>query len=178
MPTVRQALESKQALDVLLSNKDELRSITSPTGVVVAREFVLEPAAIAAAMTYPVAERRLIVEQLQLMLTGFYVYLERKKAIYGFDPVRALQLLEGAIETISDGEFHQSVTQLIARTRDRHLSFTGKAPFGATASLGLMIERCFENGKEVYVVTKVSIPTKKLKVGARVLNWNNIPSTG
>src|SRR5258705_320766 len=127
-------------LDLLLNNSSGLREIMSPAGKILARAFDIQPSSLVAALTYSIDERRLIVDQLQLMLTGFYVHLERKKAIYGFDPVRALQLLEGAIETMTDGEFHQSIAELIARTRDRHLVFNGKSPFGFLASLGFMIE--------------------------------------
>jgi hypothetical protein len=177
MTALQPRTESTHTLDLLLSNTTALRDITSPAGRILARAFDIQPSSLAAALTYSIAERRLIVDQLQLMLSGFYVHLERKKAIYGFDPVRALQLLEGAIETMTDGEFHQSITELVARTRDRHLVFTGKSPFGLLASLGFMIERCFVDGKEVYVVTRIDadLSPKQLKTGAKVSHWNNVP---
>jgi hypothetical protein len=153
-------------------------SLTSPAGKVLARAFDLS-ANLATATVYSIPERQRIVEQLQLVLRYFYVHLERKKSIYGFDPVRALDLMAGSIETLSDSEFHQSIAQLITRVRDRHLAFYGKTPFGISASLGFLIERCWDGEDVRYVVTKIdrklTPKPKRLQPGAFVSHWNGVP---
>src|SRR4051812_37486605 len=76
------------------------RSLKSPAGKVLARQFAFRAEALAAATVYSVPERRRIVGQLRLALADFYVHLERKKSMYGFDPARALDLLEPSVGAI------------------------------------------------------------------------------
>lgn len=171
------ASNATQALGQFLSEIEATaQGITSPAGKTLGRRFKLRPQTAAAATTYSIPERHRIVAQLRLALVDFYVHLERKKAIYGFDPVRVLDLLEPTIESIADSEFHESVVQLIARTRDRHLIFRGRVPVGSSATLPFMIERCWAGNNVQYVVTKITngfVP-KHLKKGALVTHWNGI----
>ena len=76
---------------------------------------------------------------------------------------------------MSDAEFHENLVELLARVRDRHVIFLGRA-HGAAAMM-LPIETCWENGIKLYVVTKVDpgTATRTLKPGARVSYWNGIP---
>jgi len=153
------------------------QTLTSPDGKVLARQFLLSEQELTDATTYSIPDRHRIVSQLRLALADFYVHLERKKSIYGFDPVRALDLLGTSVESISDGEFHQGIVDLIARTRDRHLFFYGRTPLGVSAVLPFTIERCWQGSDAKYVVTKVAsgFKPKQLQVGAFVTHWNGIP---
>lgn len=163
----------------------EFRLLTSPLGRLLARQFVLDLSALTSAaatgqvdaVIYPLADRRQITAQLRLVIRDFYVHLNIKRAQYGFDPVRALELLSAEVENLSDAEFHQSVTQLVARTRDRHLTFYGRTPVGIVAVLPFMVERAWERDQLVYVVSKVepAFKGKHLKAGAIVTHWNNVP---
>ena len=130
------------------------QTLTSPDGKVLARQFLLSEQELTDATTYSIPDRHRIVSQLRLALADFYVHLERKKSIYGFDPVCALDLLGTSVESISDGEFHQGIVDLIARTRDRHLFFYGRTPLGVSAVLPFTIERCWQGSDAKYVVTK------------------------
>jgi hypothetical protein len=162
----------------------EPRLLTSPLGRPLAREFDLRvsPQTVAVAVDisttiYPVPDRRRIVAQLRLVISEFYVHLAIKRAQYGFDPVRALELLSAEVENLPDAEFHQAVTQLMARTRDRHLRFVGRAPVGLVAALPFMVERAWDRDRPMYVVSKIepaSVP-KYLKAGAIVTHWNSVP---
>lgn len=78
---------------------------------------------------------------------------------------------------MSDAEFHENLVELLARVRDRHVIFLGRAPYGAAAMVPFTIETCWENGIKLYVVTKVDpgTATKTLTPGARVSHWNGIP---
>lgn len=150
-----------------------------------AHQFVLDLSALTSAaatgqvdeVIYPLADRRRITAQLRLVIRDFYVHLDIKRAQYGFDPVRALELLSAVDEDLPDAEFHQSVTQLVARTRDRHLTFYGRTPVGIIAVLPFMVERAWEHDQLVYVVSKVepAFKGKYLKAGAIVTHWNNVP---
>ena len=162
----------------------EPRLLTSPLGRPLARQFILRvaPQTVASVADvsitiYPVSDRRRIAAQLRLVIRDFYVHLAIKRAQYGFDPVRALELLSAEVENLPDAEFHQTVTQLIARTRDRHLRFVGRAPVGLVAALPFMVERAWDCERAMYVVTKIEsayVP-KYLKAGAIVTHWNSVP---
>ncbi len=54
--------------------------------------------------------------------------------------------------------------------------FNGRAPYGSAAALPFVIETCWDDGSEIYVVTKVEAGTtfKLLQPGARVTHWNGI----
>ena len=141
--------ERSSAIAAAVTGEPQL--LTSPLGRPLARTFILRvsPQAVAGAADlsttiYPVPDRRRIVTQLRLVISDFYVHLAIKRAQYGFDPVRALELLSAEVENLPDAEFHQAVTQLIARTRDRHLRFVGRAPVGLVAALPFMVERAWD----------------------------------
>ena len=163
----------------------EFRLLTSPLGRQLARQFDLDLSALTsaaatgqvAAVIYPLTDRRQITAKLRLVIRDFYVHLDLKRAQYGFDPVRALELLSTEVENLSDAEFHQSITQLVARTRDRHLTFYGPTPVGIVAVLPFMVDRAWECDQLVYVVSKLepAFKGKHLKSGAIVTHWNNVP---
>src|SRR5262245_25779326 len=150
--------------------------LRSPGGQVLAKTFAL-PVTATAAPVYPPADRYRLLDQLTLALDSFYVHLPRKKAIYGFDSIRALGLLRLRAEALSDPEFHENLVEIIARVRDRHVSFYGRSPYGRGAVLPFVIETCWDTGSQIYVVTKLvaGTPVKTLQPGARVTHWNGIP---
>lgn len=151
--------------------------IRSPAGLEIAKTFLLGAATVDAAMVYSIEDRQRVLAQVSFALDNFYVHLPRKKSIYGFDPVRALALLRLRVEALTDGEFHESLVEILARVRDRHVMFFGRSPYGFSAVLPLTIETCWDNGNELYVVTKIDAGAslKTLSVGARVSHWNGIP---
>ena len=166
--TMAQFLESTQASS---------ESLTSSTGKLLARKFNFDRKALISATVYPLPDRHRIVSMLRLCLADFYVHLKRKEAIYGFDPVQALDLLEPSIDKLSDAEFHQSIVDLVARTRDRHFMFYGRAPMGVSAVLPFTVEQCWLGSEAQYMVTKIDarFTPKYLGVGAVVTHWNGIP---
>jgi Peptidase family S41 len=149
--------------------------IVSPGGKLLARTFPLATGALVPPL-YPSADRHRLLDQLAIAFSEFYVHLKRKKAIYGFDPVRALGLLRLKVDGLSDAEFHENLVEIIARVRDRHVMFYGRAPYGSAATLPFTIETCWENGTELYVVTKLDSGAdfKSFQLGARVSHWNGI----
>lgn len=142
-----------------------------------AKTYKLTTAELTVSSVYPVTDRDRLVDQFSIALDKFYVHLPRKKAIYGFDPVRALALLRLRLAEMSDAEFHESLTEIIARVRDRHVVFSGRAPYGSAASVPFTVESCWDAGGEIYVVTKIDSAAvfKKLVPGARLTHWNGIP---
>ncbi len=151
--------------------------LRSPGGQALATAFELSPDALAQLYVYPPPDRARLIEQLLLGLRGFYVHLPRKTAIYGHDPVRALELLSAKAAALSDGEFHEALTEIIARIRDRHVMLFGRTPYGASATLPFTIERCWIDGAPTYVVSKIQEGQAPavLRLGALVTHWNGIP---
>lgn len=152
-------------------------TVRSPAGLLLAKTFALSISELRAAPIYPIEDRNRLIDQLMIALDQFYVHLPRKKAIYGFDPVRALGLLRLRLGELSDAEFHENLVEIIARVRDRHVIFLGRTPYGSAAAVPFTIETCWDSGRQIYVVTKVggSPASKKLVPGARVTHWNGIP---
>mgnify|MGYP001561709205 FL=1 len=155
----------------------ETKLLKSPGGAVLARIFSVNLDTTVPARVYPISKRRQIIEQMRLVLQDFYVHLEMKQAQYGFNSLRALARLEPVLAEISDVEFFQSVIQVITRTRDRHLAFSAYQPNGTKAILPFNIERCWINGVETYVVTRIwgESEAQHLKEGAIVTHWNGVP---
>jgi Peptidase family S41 len=159
------------------SQVQDVTVVKSPAGLALARVFPPDLKPESNAAVYSLPDRQRIVEQLRLLLREFYVHLEMKKAQYGFDALRAVDRLEAIVPEISDADFHQSVIQVITRTRDRHLQFRGRGPNGLSAAVGFYVECCYVNDKETYVVTKITsdLGSKHLSIGAIVTHWNGVP---
>jgi hypothetical protein len=112
---------------------------------------------LAAVPVYPIADRLRLLDQVSLALDSFYVHLERKKTIYGFNPVRALGLLRLQAQPLTDAEFHENLVEILARVRDRRVMFYGRAPYETAAILPFTIETCWDGASEVYLVTKTDV---------------------
>lgn len=151
--------------------------IHSPSGKLLARTFALPAPSCSVAALYPYIDRLRLIDQLTIAFGQFYVHLERKKAIYGFDPVRALGLLRLQAGDLSDAEFHESLLQILARVRDRHAMLYGRSPYGSMAALPFTIETCWDGASTLHLVTKIDAGAtlKSLRTGARVSHWNGIP---
>ena len=124
------------------TSKKETTLITSPQGVAVARTFSLMDEELATPI-YTNAERRRMVEQIRFVISEVYVHQTMKEAQFGYDAIRSLDRLEPYLTELTDEEFHQSIVQLITRTKDRHLAFQGRNPNGISAVLPFQIERCW-----------------------------------
>ncbi len=151
--------------------------ITSPQGVTVARTFSLIEEEELATPIYTNAERRRMIEQIRFVISEIYVHRTMKEAQFGYDAIRSLDRLEPHLTELTDEEFHQSIVQLITRNRDRHLAFYGRNVNGISAVLPFQIERCWIEGNESYVVTKIhpDQDMQYLKAGAVVTHWNGTP---
>lgn len=158
------------------TSEKETTLITSPQGVAVARTFSLMDEELATPI-YTNAERRRMVEQIRFVISEVYVHQTMKEAQFGYDAIRSLDRLEPYLTELTDEEFHQSIVQLITRTKDRHLAFQGRNPNGISAVLPFQIERCWIEGNESYVVTKIrpGQVTQNLEAGAIVTHWNGTP---
>src|SRR6476620_12372666 len=58
-------------------------------------------------------ERLDVLDAWVQVLDGVYAHLPLKRALYGFDPVRAIEHLRQQVTTLTDLKFHRELTSLI-----------------------------------------------------------------
>ena len=136
-------------------------------------------------------ERLRIVEQALLLMEMNYVHLPMKRAIHAIDPIQQLKLLRFQLAEWNDVlestiDFHRRMLSIFGSTRDLHTLYLLPEPYrDCTAYLPFLIEQCFENGAEKFIVTRTAIsgdePTApdwgdaRFERGVEVLGWNGVP---
>ncbi len=125
------------------------------------------------------AERLSIIDALSEVLDEVYAHLPLKRALYGFDIVRALELLRQQVPIMTDLQFHRELTSLVNRLRDAHTQYRG--PFAKrepVASLPFLVEAYGPTSRPTYVVSKVdrrSIRDRRFTAGVTIEYWNGVP---
>jgi C-terminal processing protease CtpA/Prc len=113
------------------------------------------------------------------VLDGLYAHLPLKRALYGFDPVRAIEHLRPQVPTLTDLQFHRELTTLINRLRDAHTQYTGpKTLKDAVATLPFLVEAFGPVQNPCYLVTKVnrdSVDDPHFEPGVTLEWWNGVP---
>jgi len=125
-------------------------------------------------------ERLDILDAWVQVLDGVYAHLPLKRALYGFDPVRALEHLRQQVTGLTDLQFHRELTSLINRLRDAHTQYSGPHSIaGAVATLPFLVEAWGPADDCHYVVSKVSnsrlINDAHFKPGVTLKFWNGVP---
>lgn len=125
------------------------------------------------------AQRHDILDALTLALDQLYVHLPLKRALYGYDVLRALQKLKQDCTAMTDVEFHRELTLAMARLRDAHTLYQGPwKQEGIVASLPFLVESHGPVTDPSYVVSKVSrrdVKDKAFEPGVIITHWNGIP---
>src|SRR5215469_12046814 len=86
-------------------------------------------------------ERLDIIDAWAQVLDGVYAHLPLKRALYGFDPIRAIEHLRQQVPALTDLQFHRELTSLINRLRDAHTQYSGPQSIaGAVAALPFLVE--------------------------------------
>lgn len=132
-----------------------------------------------------------IVDQALLLLEQNYVHLSLKRAMHAVDPLQRLRLLRSRLaERVKAGdeaadltvltelEFHGEMIGVFNSLRDLHTRYSLPAPFrGVLAYLPFFVERCYDQGRSRYVVTKLIGPVRPASfvVGSEILFWNGTP---
>src|SRR5882757_11565171 len=65
-------------------------------------------------------ERLDIIDAWAQVLDGAYAHLPLKRALYGYDPIRAIEHLRQQVPALNDLQFHRELAMLINRLRDAH----------------------------------------------------------
>jgi len=125
------------------------------------------------------AQRFDILDAWVAVLDGLYAHLPLKRALYGFDPIRAIEHLRQQVPTLTDLQFHRELTGLINHLRDAHTQYTGpKRLANAVATLPFLVEAYGPADSPSYVVTKVTrsqVADASFEPGVTLEWWNGVP---
>ncbi len=138
-----------------------------------------EPSALPVDLTVP--QRHDLIDLWCQLVTDVYVHYEQKRALYGYDPVRALNALRRQVPYLDGPGFLRELTLLVNRLRDQHtqLYLPGTDPRRTprVAALPFLVEVYGEYGTPTYVVTKISgaVGDPRFAAGVRLTTWNGVP---
>lgn len=134
-------------------------------------------------VTLSVTQRHDLIDVWVTMFSDVYVHYTQKRALYGFDPIRALLALRRQIPYLTSADFLRELTLLINRLRDQHTQlYIDAAAADLTpyvAALPFLVDVCGQHRTPTYIVTKVTddIAATDFAVGARLTTWNGVPFT-
>lgn len=149
-----------------------------------ALEEVLTPAPDGASwkpVTLSVTQRHDLIDVWLTMFTDVYVHYSQKRALYGFDPIRALHALRRQIPYLDSPGFLRELTLLINRLRDQHTQlYVSAADADLTpyvAALPFLAEVSGPYRDPTYLVTKVTddVDDADFVPTVRLLTWNGVP---
>ena len=127
-----------------------------------------------------VAERYNLIDVWTTVFTDIYVHYDQKRALYGFDPIRALGALARQIPYLDSPSFLRELMLLINRLRDAHtqLYVAPDHPELAdyVAVLPFLVEPCGPHLTPTYIVTKIGeVDDARFVEGVEVTSWNGVP---
>jgi hypothetical protein len=125
------------------------------------------------------AERLDVVDSWSQVIDGVYAHLPLKRALYGYDPIRALARLRLQVPSLSDLGFQRELFSVVNRLRDAHTQFEGPEALGGTVvALPFLVEQCGPEEAPEYVVSKVAreeVGDPRFVEGVTLEWWNGVP---
>lgn len=128
-----------------------------------------------------VTQRHDLIDLWTTLFTDVYVHYSQKRALYGFDPLRALTALRRQIPYLDSAGFLRELTRLINRLRDQHTQlFVGTADRQTNsfvATLPFLVEPFGAYDNPTYLVTKTTdeVTDRHFRTRVRVTTWNGVP---
>lgn len=156
----------------------------STTRKAAAAAVVPLPQFLQAAGSLTLGQRKLLVDQALLLLEQNYVHLQLKVAMHAVNPLQRLRVMRARMErqTAETMEaewiFHRQMSSIFHSVRDLHTNYLLPAPFaGKIAFLPFLIEKCFDQTGEHYLVTRTvaGYTAPQFGPGAEVTHWNGTP---
>ena len=130
-------------------------------------------------VTLSLADQHNLLDAWAAVFADVYVHYNQKRALYGFDPARAIDALRRQLHYLDSSSFLRELTLLINRLRDQHTQlYVGSASAnlnGHIAVLPFMVEVCGPRLSPTYLVTKVVNDHPHFTAGAQVTTWNAVP---
>jgi hypothetical protein len=124
------------------------------------------------------AQRRLVLDQAEILIGEVYCHLPLKRAMHAIDPLQALRLLRHRLADLSETEFHVQLQRIFLGLHDLHTNYILPSRYAGFAFLGIFLERCVDTGRTAYLVTKTFdhiTGDPQLKAGVEVTHWNGTP---
>jgi len=139
----------------------------------------------AAAGLLSLDDRKLLVDQAEVLLAETYVHLGLKRAMHAVSPIQRLRLLRHRLDRMTsatmppEAEFHREMTSIFTEVRDLHTNYLLPSPFREnTAFLPFLVEECFDDWNAPhYLVTKLApdFDHPTFTEEAELLYWNGVP---
>ncbi len=124
------------------------------------------------------AQRYDVIDTWGVLLNDVYVHLPIKRALYGYDPVRALEALRRQVPLLTEEEFHRELSVVINRLRDAHTQHVNASVNpGLVARLPFLVESYGPHTAPRFVVTKVAeafVGDNQFRAGVELLTWNAV----
>ena len=98
--------------------------------------------------------------------------------MHAIDPLQALRLLRHRLADLSETEFHVQLQRIFLGLHDLHTNYILPSRYAGFAFLGIFLERCIDNGRTAYLVTKTFdhiTGDPQLQAGVEVTHWNGTP---
>ncbi|WP_433003787.1 S41 family peptidase [Kribbella sp. CA-294648] len=124
------------------------------------------------------AQRRVVLGQAEILIGEVYAHLPLKRAMHAIDPLQALRLLRHRLADLTETEFHGQLQRIFLGLHDLHTNYILPSRYAGFAFLGIFLERCVDNGRTAYLVTKTFdhiTGDPQLKPGVEVTHWNGTP---
>ena len=124
------------------------------------------------------AQRRLILDQAEILIGEVYAHLPLKRAMHAIDPLQSLRLLRHRLGDLSETDFHTQLQRIFLGLHDLHTNYILPSRYAGFAFLGIFLERCLDNGEPKYLVTKTFdhiTGDPQLQPGVEVTHWNGTP---
>lgn len=134
-----------------------------------------------AAIELSLTQRHDLIDLWRRLFTDIYVHYDQKRAVYGYDPVRALSALRRQLPYLDDAGFLRELVLVINRLRDQHTQLYLPGPDRRRANhvavLPFLVEMYGPDLSPSYLVTKVSdtVTDPGFAPGARLVTWNGVP---
>lgn len=124
------------------------------------------------------AQRRLVLDQAEILIGEVYAHLPLKRAMHAIDPLQALRLLRHRLADLTEIEFHVRLQRIFLGLHDLHTNYILPSRYAGFAFLGIFLERCVDDGRTAYLVAKTFdhiIGDPQLTAGVEVTHWNGTP---
>ncbi|MET0132508.1 MAG: S41 family peptidase [Kibdelosporangium sp.] len=135
----------------------------------------------AAAGSLTLTQRKVLVEQAQVLFEQNYAHLPLKIAMHAVDPVQRLRVLRARLERVTEQTmgpewlFHRELSATFHSVRDLHTNYLLPEPFASRfAYLPFQLER---TGAGQHLVTRVftGFTAPGFEPGAQITHWNGTP---
>ncbi len=124
------------------------------------------------------AQRRLVLDQAEILIGEVYAHLPLKRAMHAIDPLQAVRLLRHRLADLTETEFHAQLQRIFIGLHDLHTNYILPSRYAGFAFLGIFLERCTVEERTAYLVTKTFdhiTGDPQLETGVEVTHWNGTP---